>query len=158
MSRSATKRARVEEGAEEDEDMDVWLSEGLRSLFAGRTYVKEKELTRDAMLAYCKSTGLLKQVKLLQVKVTNLAGDAFDVQLEQGNQVKELKRAIQHTQGISYFSQQIFMLAKAGDTKAVSERPMGDNELIEDCASVSLCVDIQEGAKEFSVVVLIWCH
>jgi hypothetical protein len=119
------KRQRLEEekeGQKEDSqpDVNVRLSEELRGLLGGRKYVKAKDLTREILLEYAKRQGAVTEVDLLSVTVQNMGGTELKVQLEKSqNTVKWLKLAIQDEQGISIFTQQLFLVSKGdGDNAA----------------------------------------
>ena len=113
-SSSGTKRQRLEE--EQPDTVDVKLSQELRELMGGRTYVEEEELTRDVLLEWAKRQGAVKEVNLISVTVQSMGGTETEVKLEDSdNTVRSLKRNIQESQGISAFSQQLFLVAKGGN-------------------------------------------
>ena len=114
------KRQRLDDDDDEKADgpseIDVRLSEELRGLLGGRKYVKAKDLTREILLEYAKRQGAVTEVDLLSVTVQNMGGTELKVQLEESqNTVKWLKLAIQDEQGISRFTQQLFLVSKTGD-------------------------------------------
>ena len=61
------KRQRVEE--EQPDTVDVKLSQELRELLGGRTYVKEEELTRNVLLEWAKRQDAVKDVNLISITV-----------------------------------------------------------------------------------------
>jgi hypothetical protein len=87
---SGNKRQRVEE--EKEAEVDVKLSEELRELMGGRTYIKEEELTRAVLLEWAKRQGAVTEVDLLSITVQTMGGTELEVKLEEGkNEVKSLK-------------------------------------------------------------------
>jgi len=146
-SSSGTKRQRVEE--EQPDTVDVKLSEELRELMGGRTYVKEEELTRDVLLEWAKRQGAVKEVNLISVTVQSMGGTEVEVKLEDSdNTVRSLKQNIQDSQGISSFSQQLFLVSKKGSDKAdelaeAKQEPMGDDQLLLVDCCVALCIDAE---------------
>ena len=90
------KRARVdEEEATKEEDQDVRLCAALRGLLGGSKYVKQNEISREVLLSYAIQQGDVVPVTLLTVTVQPLAGDIFDVQMEEKqNSVKQLRLLI----------------------------------------------------------------
>ena len=141
------KRQRVEE--EKQAEVDVKLSEELRELMGGRKYIKEEELTRAVLLEWAKRQGAVKQVNLISITVQSMGGTETEVTLEDtDNTVMSLKRNIQDSQGISTFSQHLFLVSKSGVSTEVSveakQEPMGDDQLLSDDSCVALCVDAEE--------------
>jgi hypothetical protein len=109
------KRKRLHEGEQKDDrsEVDVRLNDELRGLLGGRKYVKTKDLTRGVLLEYAKRQGAVTEVDLLSVTVQTMGGTELKVKLEEGkNNVKCLKLAIQDEQGISTFTQQLFLVSK----------------------------------------------
>jgi hypothetical protein len=98
------KRQRLEE--EEPGTVDVKLSQELRGLMGGRTYVKEEELTRAVLLEWAKRQGAVKEVvNLISITMQTRGGTELAVKLEEGkNTAGCLKLAIQDEQGISSFT------------------------------------------------------
>ena len=79
------KRARVDdEEATLEEDQDVRLCAALRGLLGGSKYVKQSELSREVLLSYAIQKGDVVPVTLFTVTVGPLAGDIFDVKMEEG--------------------------------------------------------------------------
>jgi hypothetical protein len=120
--RNNIKRQRLEgEGEQTDGQSatDVRLNEQLRGLLGGRKYVRESDLTREILLEYAKRQGAVTAVDLISVTVQNMGGTELVVKLEEKkNQVKWLKQAIKDEQGISTFTQQLFLVSKSGDGDA----------------------------------------
>ena len=111
------KRQRLEEEGEQKDDpseVDVRLSDELRGLLGGRKYVKAKDLTREVLLEYAKRQGAVTEVDLLSITIQSMGGTELEVKLEESqNTVEWLKLAIQDEQGISVFTQQLFLVTKA---------------------------------------------
>ena len=84
-----SKRARVDEEATKEEDQDVRLCAALRGLLGGSKYVKQSELSREVLLSYAIQKGDAVPVTLFTVTVEPLAGDIFDVQMEEKQNSKE---------------------------------------------------------------------
>ena len=142
-----SKRARVDEEATKEEDQDVRLCAALRGLLGGSKYVKQSELSREVLLSYAIQKGDVVPVTLFTVTVEPLAGDIFDVQMEEKqNSVKQLRLLIQQEQGTPLFSQALFLLPKSGKTEEASEFPMTDEYLIE--GSCSVVISVQAPAIE----------
>ena len=75
------KRQRLEE--EEPDTVDVKLSQELRELMGGRTYVKEEELTRAVLLEWAKRQGAVKEVNLISIiTVQTMGGTELGVKLD----------------------------------------------------------------------------
>ena len=155
------KRQRLDddEGEETDgpSEIDVRLNEELRGMFGGRKYVKAKDLTREILLEYAKRQGAVTEVDLISVTVQTMGGTEVKVQLEESqNTVKWLKLAIQDEQGISTFTQQLFLVQK-GDNNAAGARggagakqePLKDDALVSDSSIVALCVDFSAALNEW---------
>jgi hypothetical protein len=126
----------------------VRLSDELRGLLGGRKYVKAKDLTREILLEYAKRQGAVTEVDLLSVTVQNMGGKELEVKLEESqNTVKWLKLAIQDEQGISRFTQQLFLVSKGGDDNTAGasggekQEPLKDDAVVSDSSIVALCVD-----------------
>ena len=143
------KRQRVEE--EQPDTVDVKLSQELRELLGGRTYVKEEELTRDVLLEWAKRQGAVKEVNLISITVQTMGGTELEVKLDDtANSVSCLKQSIQDGHGIPAFSQQLFLVSKSGDKDKAEanveakQEPMGDTELLEVDCCVALCIDAVE--------------
>jgi hypothetical protein len=122
------KRQRLDDEVEGETDgksaVDVRLNAELRGLLGGRKYVKAEDLTREILLEYAKRQGAVTEVELLAVTVQTMGGTELEVQLEESqNTVSWLKLAIQDEQGISTFTQQLFLVAKGGDNNAGDARP-----------------------------------
>ena len=84
-----------EEEATKEEDQDVRLCAALRGLLGGSKYVKQNEISREVLLSYAIQQGDVVPVTLLTVTVQPLAGDIFDVQMEEKqNSVKQLRLLI----------------------------------------------------------------
>ena len=136
----------MDEEATKEEDQDVRLCAGLRGLLGGSKYVKQSELSREVLLSYAIQKGDVVPVTLFTVTVEPLAGDIFDVKMEEKqNSVKQLRLLIQQEQGTPLFSQASFLLPKSGKTEEASEFPMTDGQSIEGSCSVVLCIDTQHG-------------
>ena len=145
---SGNKRQRVEE--EKQAEVDVKLSEELQELIGGRKYIKEEELTREVLLEWARRQGAVKEVNLISIIVQSMGGTEVEVKLEDSdNTVRSLKQNIQDSQGISSFSQQLFLVSKKGSDKAeeiveVKQEPMGDDQLLLVDCCVALCIDAIE--------------
>ena len=110
----------MDEEATKEEDQDVRLCAALRSLLGGSRYVKQSELSREVLLSYAIQNEDALPVTLFTVTVEPLAGDIFDVQMEEKqNSVKQLRLLIQQEQGTPIFSQALFLLPKSGATPLV---------------------------------------
>ena len=139
--------------------IDVRLSEELRGLLGGRKYVKVKDLTREILLEYAKRQGAVTEVDLLSVTVQTMGGTELKVQLEESqNTVEWLKLAIQDEQGISTFTQQLFLVSKTGDKdnagdasggSGAKQEPLKDDALVSDSCIVALCVDFSAALNEW---------
>jgi hypothetical protein len=137
------------------------LSDELRGLLGGRKYVKAKDLTREVLLEYAKRQGAVTEVDLLSVTVQTMGGTELEVKLEEGqNTVKCLKLAIQDEQGISTFTQQLFLVSKKSDDKdnaaggasggaGAKQEPLKDDALVSDSSIVALCVDFSAALNEW---------
>jgi hypothetical protein len=149
---SNNKRQRLEEGQEEEDTsdaVDVKLSEELRELMGGRKYIKEEELTRAVLLEWAKRLGAVKQVNLISITVQSMGGTETEVTLDySANTVRSLKRNIQDSQGISTFTQHLFLVSKSGDNAEASvdakQEPLKDDALLSDDSCVALCIDAVE--------------
>ena len=95
------KRARVDEEATKEEDQDVRLCAVLRGLLGGSKYVKQSELSREVLLRYAIQKGDVVPVTLFTVTVEPLAGDIFDVKMEE----KQMKNRETHVPVITTGSQ-----------------------------------------------------
>ena len=155
---NGNKRKRLHEKDDRSE-VDVRLNDELQGLLGGRNYVKAKELTREVLLEYAKRQGAVTEVDLLSVTVQTMGGTELKVKLEEGNNdVKCLKLAIQDEQGISIFTQQLFLVSKkSGDNNAAGasggalakQEPMKDDALVSDSCIVALCVDFSAALNEW---------
>ena len=158
------KRQRLDDDDDKDEktdgpaEVDVRLSEELRGLLGGRKYVKAKDLTREILLEYAKRQGAVTEVDLLSVTVQNMGGTELKVQLEESqNTVQWLKLAIQDEQGISTFTQQLFLVSKGGGDNAADasggagskQEPLKDDAVVSDSSIVALCVDFSAALNEW---------
>jgi hypothetical protein len=158
------KRQRLDdddEGGKADgpSGFDVRLSEELRGLLGGRKYVKAKDLTREILLEYAKRQSAVTEVDLLSVTVQTMGGTELKVQLDESrNTVKWLKLAIQDEQGISTFTQQLFLVSKTGDKDnagdasggaGAKQEPLKDDALVSDSCIVALCVDFSAALNEW---------
>jgi hypothetical protein len=139
-------------------EIDVRLSEELRGLLGGRKFMKAKDLTREILLEYAKRQGAVTEVDLLSVTVQTMEGTELEMQLEESkNTVKCLKLAIQDEQGISTFTQQLFLVSKSKDNAAadaiagagVKQEPLKDEVLVSDSSIVALCVDFSAALNEW---------
>jgi hypothetical protein len=71
--------------------------------------------------------------------------------------VKWLKLAIQDEQGISRFTQQLFLVSKSGDSNNAGasggagskQEPLKDDDLVSDSSIVALCVDFSAALNEW---------
>jgi hypothetical protein len=156
---NGNKRKRLHEKDYRSE-VDVRLTDELRGLLGGRKYVKAKELTREILLEYAKRQGAVTVVDLLSVTVQTMGGTELEMELEEGkNTVKWLKLAIQDEQGISIFTQQLFLVSKkSGDEDnaggasggaGAKQEPMKDDALVSDSCIVALCVDFSAALNEW---------
>jgi hypothetical protein len=157
------KRQRLDDDDEGEKadgpaEVDVRLGEELRELLGGRKYVKAKDLTREILLEYAKRQGAVTVVELLSVTVQTMGGMEMEVKLDESqNTVKWLKLAIQDEQGISTFTQQLFLVSKGGDDKAADasggagakQEPLKDAALVSDSSIVALCVDFSAALNEW---------
>ena len=158
---NGNKRKRLHEGEQKDDgsEVEVRLNDELRGLLGGRKYVKTKDLTREVLLEYAKRQGAVTEVDLLSVTVQTMGGTELKVQLEESqNTVKWLKLAIQDEQGISTFTQQLFLVSKkSGDNNAggvsggagAKQEPLKDDVLVSDSSIVALCVDFSAALNEW---------
>ena len=122
-------------------------------MLGGRKYVKQSELSREVLLKYAIQKGDVVPVTLFTVTVQPLAGDIFDLQMEEKqSSVKQLRLLIQQEQGTPLFSQTLFLLPKSGKSEEASEFPMTDERLIEGSCSVVLCIDTQHGESFHSLL------
>jgi hypothetical protein len=159
MNGRKNKRQRLEEGQKDDpSEVDVRLSDELRGLLGGRKYAKAKDLTREILLEYAKSQGAVTEVDLISVTVQSMGGTELEVKLEGSrNTVTWLKLAIQDEQGISRFTQQLFLVSKGGDNNAAGgsggaggkQEPLKDEALVSDSCIVALCVDFSAALNEW---------
>jgi hypothetical protein len=163
MSGRTNKRQRLEEEEEEEEGEqkdDVRLSDELRGLLGGRKYVKAKakDLTREILFEYAKRQGAVTEVDLISVTIQSMGGTELEVKLEESqNTVKWLKLAIQDEQGISVFTQQLFLVKKGGDNNnagasegaGAKQEPLKDDILVSDSSIVALCVDFSAALNEW---------
>jgi hypothetical protein len=158
------KRQRLDDDDDDEKadgrsEVDVRLNDELRGLLGGRKYVKAKDLTREVLLEYAKRQGAVTEVDLLSVTVQTMGGTELKVKLEEGkNDVKCLKLAIQDEQGISTFTQQLFLVSKkSGDNNAAGasggaggkQEPLKDDALVSDSSIVALCVDFFAALNEW---------
>ena len=142
------KRARLEEeeGGSEEQEVDLRLGKSLSKFMGGRRYCKQSELTHEVLLNYVKSTKEITEVELIKVSVQGLGGLTFDVLMDtEQRQVRILKAAIQQEQGITSFSQQLFLLAKSGKVEEAGERPLDDGDDVAGDCSMLLCIQTQQG-------------
>ena len=159
MNNGRNKRQRLHEGEKTDgqSGVDVRLSEELRGLLGGRKYAKEQDLTRDILLEYAKRQGAVTEVDLLSVTVQTMEGTELEVKLDESqNTVKWLKLAIQDEQGISTFTQQLFLMSKSGDNAdggsggaGAQQDPLKDDDLVEESYVVALCIDFSAALNEW---------
>ena len=154
--RSSNKRQRLSEGEEPEsqKEVDVRLSEELRNLMGGRKYVKEEELTREVLLEWAKRQGAVTEVNLISISVQTMGGTELEMTLDESqNTVKWLKLAIEDEQGISAFTQQLFLVSKSGDKNNASveskQEPLKDDALVADACTVALCVDFTAAENEW---------
>jgi hypothetical protein len=89
-----------------------------------------------------------------------MGGTELEVKLEESqNTVKCLKLAIQDEQGISIFTQQLFLVPKKSDDKdnaagasggaGAKQEPLKDDALVSDSSIVALCVDFSAALNEW---------
>ena len=87
-----------------------------------------------------------------------MGGTELEVQLEESKkEVKWLKLAIQDEQGISTFTQQLFLVSKksgdnaagAGGGAGAKQEPLKDDALVSDSSIVALCVDFSAALNEW---------
>ena len=148
-STRSSKRMRTEGGsgcgAGEDVDNTLRLCSDLASL-VGRKYVKQSELSREAMVSYLQSTGAVKSVELVRVRVEQFGGDEFDVMVDDtANKVLDLKKAIQEEQGTKSWHQALFLLRRGGEAVKASEGPLDDLFAVENGDRMALCVTADAG-------------
>ena len=145
--KGTNKRQRLEE--EQPDTVDVKLSQELRELMGGRTYVKEEELTRTVLLEWAKRQGAVKEVNLISITVQTMGGTELEVKMDDtANSVSCLKQNIQDGHGIPSFNQQLFLVSKSGDKAEANveakQEPMSDTELLMVDCCVALCIDAVE--------------
>jgi hypothetical protein len=155
------KRQRLDdddEGGKTDgpTEVDVRLNDELRRLLGGRKYVKAKDLTREILLEYAKRQGAVTVVDLLSAMVQTMGGTELEVKMEETkNTVKWLKLAIQDEQGISTFTQQLFLVSKKSDVNnaagasggaGAKQEPLKDDDLVSDSSIVALCLCVDFSA------------
>ena len=145
--KGTNKRQRLEE--EQPDTVDVKLSQELRELMGGRTYVKEEELTRAVLLEWAKRQGDVKEVNLISITVQTMGGTELEVKMDDtANSVSCLKQRIQDGHGISTFSQQLFLVSKSSDKAEAGveakQEAMADNVLLVVDCCVALCIDAAE--------------
>ena len=155
---NGNKRKRLHEKDDRSE-VDVRLNDELQGLLGGRKYVKAQDLTREILLEYAKRQGAVTVVDLLSVMVQTMGGTEVKVKLEESqNTVKWLKLAIQDEQGVSVFTQQLFLVSKTGDKdnagdasggSGAKQEPLKDDELVSDSCIVALCVDFSAALNEW---------
>jgi hypothetical protein len=148
------KRQKVQQLEEEEEErpetvVDVKLSEELRELMGGRTYVKEEELTRAVLLEWAKKQWAVEEVNLISITVQTMGGTELEVKLEDSdNTVRCLKQSIQDGHGIPTFSQQLLLVNNSSDKAKANveakQEPLGDDELLLVDCCVALCIDAVE--------------
>ena len=156
------KRQRLDDDEGEKTDgpseIDVRLNDELRGMLGGRKFMKERDLTREILLEYAKRQGAVTVVELLSVTVQSMGGTELEVKLEQSqNTVECLKLAIQDEQGISVFTQQLFLVSKGGDNNAAGasggagakQEPLKDDALVSDSSILALCVDFSAALNEW---------
>jgi hypothetical protein len=83
-----------------------------------------------------------------------MGGTELEMTLDESqNTVKWLKLAIQDEQGISAFTQQLFLVSKSGDNNNASveskQEPLKDDALVTDACTVALCVDFTAAENEW---------
>ena len=106
--------------------------------------------------------GAVNEVSLLSVTVQTMGGTENHSELEVNpeesqNTVKWLKLAIQDEQGISTFTQQLFLVSKKSGDKAddasggagAKQEPLKDDALVSDSSIVALCVDFSAALNEW---------
>ena len=147
-STRSSKRKRTEGGSSggdgEDVDDTLRLCPDLASL-VGRKYVKQSELSREAMVNYLQSTGAVKSVDLVRVRVEQFGGNEFDVVTDdKANKVLDLKKAIQEEQGTKSWHQALFLLRRGGEAVKASEEPLADSVAVHDGDRMALCVVTEE--------------
>jgi hypothetical protein len=89
-----------------------------------------------------------------------MGGTELEVKLDESqNTVKWLKLAIQDEQGISTFTQQLFLVSKKSGDKdngggasggaGAKQEPLKDDALVSDSSIVALCVDFSAALNEW---------
>jgi hypothetical protein len=116
-------------------------------------------LTQEILLEHAKRQGAVTEVDLLSVTVQTMGGTELKVQLEESqNTVEWLKLAIQDEQGISTFTQQLFLVSKTGDKdnaagasggSGAKQEPLKDDALVSDSCIVALCVDFSAALNKW---------
>ena len=147
-STRSSKRKRTDGGSSSEARGDVddflRLCPDFASL-VGRKYVKRSELSREAMMSYLQSTGAVKSVELVRVRVEQFGGDEFDVVTDdKANKVTDLKKAIQEEQGTKSWHQSLFLLRRGGEAVEASEEPLADSVAVHDGDRMALCVVTEE--------------
>jgi hypothetical protein len=127
----------------------VKLSQELREVMGGRTYVKEDELTRAVSLEWAKRQGAVKEVNMISITVQTMGGTELEMKLDDtANSVSCLKQNLQNGHGISAFSQQLFLVSKSGDKAEANveakQEPMSDTHLLVMDCCVALCIGAVE--------------
>ena len=108
-------------------------------------------------LLFTKRQGAVTEVDLICVTVQNMGGTETKVKMEESqNTVKWLKLAIQDDQGISTFTQQLFLVPKGDNNTAgarggagAKQEPLKDDALVSDSSIVALCVDFSAALNEW---------
>ena len=117
-----------------------------QTVVLGLKYVKQSELSREAMMNYLQSAGAVRSVELVRVRVEQFGGDEFDVVTDdKANKVTDLKKAIQEEQGTKSWHQALFLLKRGGEAVKASEDPLDDLFAVEDGDRMALCVTADAG-------------
>jgi hypothetical protein len=102
------------------------------------------------LLEFAKRQGAVKEVNLISITVQTMGGTETKVTLDDSdNTVMSLKQTILDEQGISSFSQQLFLVSKgdennnagAGGGAGAKQEPLGDDYLILVDCCVALCIE-----------------
>ena len=129
-------------------DDTLRLCPGLASL-VGQKYVTQSELSREAMVSYLQSTGAVKSVALVRVRVEQFGGNEFDVVTDdKANKISDLKKAIQEEQGTKSWHQALFLLRRGGEAVKASEDPLSGSVDVHDGDRMALCVTADAGASD----------
>ena len=161
-SSRSSKRKRADRGSSgggsEGKDDTLRLCPDLASL-VGRKYVKQAELSREAMMEYLQSTDAVESVELVRVRVEQFGGDELDVVVDnQANKVSDLKRVIEEERGTKSGYQTLFLLRRGGEAVKPSEEPLDDSVVMHDGDRMALCVTGDMSECSFVLLDALFSH